>query len=47
LRNKIHKYEDLDLVFTYHPEHLIINNALKANAWSDFKLIKNIYINEK
>ena len=47
LRNKIHKYENLDLVFTYHPEHLIINKALKINAWNDFKLIKKNYINEK
>jgi len=47
LRNKIHKYENFDLVFTYHPEHLILDKTLKANAWSDFKLIQQNYINEK
>tara|TARA_B110000438_G_C15578700_1_gene548651 strand:+ start:192 stop:815 length:624 start_codon:yes stop_codon:yes gene_type:complete len=47
LRNKIHKYENSDLIFTYHPERLIFNKHLKVNAWNDFKLIKNNYIDEK
>ena len=47
LRNKIHKYENSDLVFTYHPENLILDKHLKVNAWNDFKLIKHNYIDEK
>ena len=45
LRDKIHKYKNFDIVFTYHPQDLIRDESLKSNAWYDFKLIKHNYIN--
>ena len=44
LRNKIHKYENIDLFFTHHPEELLKNSDLKKDAWEDFKKIKRDYI---
>ena len=44
LRNKIHKYKNIDLIVTYHPAALLRNPNLKKNAWEDFKLIKSKYI---
>jgi len=45
LRKKIHRYNDFDLIATYHPAALLRNPNLKKNAWEDFKNIKNKYIN--
>jgi uracil-DNA glycosylase len=47
LRNRIHNYKNLELLFTYHPHALIHNPNLKVNTWSDFKLIKRNYIDGK
>ena len=44
LRNKIHKYQNIDLIATYHPAALLRNPNLKKGAWEDFKLIKYKYI---
>ena len=41
LKSKMHKYEDIDFLITYHPEDLLLNTDLKKNAWQDFKLIRN------
>ena len=45
LRNKIHKYEGIDLLVTYHPAALLRNPNFKKPAWEDFKLIRNDYLN--
>ena len=47
LRNRIHKYQNIDLIATYHPAALLRNPNLKRDAWEDFKLIKNKYIDAK
>lgn len=45
LRNKIHKYEGIDLIVTYHPAALLRNPQLKRPTWEDFKMISNNYLN--
>ena len=45
LRNKIHQYEGIDFLVTYHPAALLRNPNLKKFAWDDFKMIKNNYLN--
>ena len=45
MRNKIHKYENIDLIVTYHPAALLRNPNFKKPTWEDFKLIRNKYIN--
>ena len=47
LRNRIHKYQNIDLIATYHPAALLRNPNLKRDAWEDFKLIKNNYNKRK
>ena len=47
LRNKIHKYEGIDLIATYHPAALLRNPNFKKPTWEDFKLIKKEYIDGK
>ena len=44
LRNKVHKYENIDLLVTYHPADLIRNPSLKKDTWEDFKTLKRDYI---
>ena len=44
LRNKIYKYENIDLLVTYHPADLIRNPSLKKDTWEDFKTLKRDYI---
>ena len=44
MRNKIHKYENVDLLVTYHPAALLRNPNLKGAAWEDFKYIKKEYL---
>jgi len=46
LRNKVHKYENIDLLVTYHPAALLRNPNLKKDAWEDFKKLKRDYIND-
>ena len=45
MRNKIHKYENIDLIVTYHPAALLRNPNFKKPTWKDFKLIRDKYIN--
>ena len=45
MRNKIHKYENIDLIATYHPAALLRNPNFKKPTWEDFKLIRDKYIN--
>ncbi len=44
LRNKIHSYENIDLLCTYHPAVLLRNPNLKRPAWDDFKVIRDNYL---
>ena len=45
MRNKIHKYENIDLIVTYHPAALLRNPNFKKPTWEDFKLIRDKNIN--
>ena len=45
LRNEIYKYQNIDLLVTYHPADLIRNPSLKKDTWEDFKTLKRDYIN--
>ena len=45
MRNKIHKYENIDVIVTYHPAALLRNPNFKKPTWEDFKLIRDKYIN--
>ena len=47
MRNKIHKYENIDLLVTYHPAALLRNPNFKGAAWEDFKFIKKEYLDGK
>ena len=40
LRGKLHQTQPIPVVVTYHPRHLLINAADKANAWEDLCLAK-------
>jgi len=44
LRNKIFKYENFDLIVTYHPAALLRNPNFKIEAVKDFQLIYNKYL---
>ena len=46
LRNKIFKYEGIDLLVTYHPAALLRNPNFKKPAWDDFQFIRD-FINKK
>ncbi len=43
--NLISKYYSSDLIVTLNPLELLKDNNLKRRAWSDFKLIRDKYIN--
>jgi len=45
MRNKIHKYQGIDLMVTYHPAALLRNPNFKKHAWEDFKFIRDKYLN--
>jgi DNA polymerase len=38
LRGRVHRYQDVPLVVTYHPAYLLRNLADKARAWEDLVL---------
>ena len=38
LRGKVHRYQDVPLVVTYHPAYLLRNPLEKARAWDDLCL---------
>ena len=46
-RNKIHKYQDIDLVVTYHPKNLLSSPEFKRPTWEDFKYIRDKYLDGK
>jgi DNA polymerase len=39
MRGKVHKYQDIRVVCTYHPAYLLRNPAAKAQTWDDMKLL--------
>ena len=43
-RSKIYNYKTIDLITTMHPLSLLKDPSLKRNAWEDFKLIQNKYL---
>ena len=45
MREKIHYYENIPLIVTYHPAALLRNPNFKKYAWEDFKLIRDKYSN--
>ena len=44
LRTKIHKFQNIDFLVTYHPSILFKNPNLKKFVWEDFKLIRDKYL---
>ena len=45
LRNKVHNYNGIDLIVTYHPKDLILKTEFKRPTWEDFKFIRDKYSN--
>lgn len=39
LRGKLHKYQDIPVVCTFHPAALLRNEAWKKDCWEDMKLL--------
>ncbi len=44
LREKTWKYQDTDLIVTYHPAALLRNERLKRPTWEDFQKIREKYL---
>ena len=47
IRKKVFKFLNVDCLMTYHPNMLIRENELKKNAWEDFKILRDNYLNDK
>ncbi len=47
MRGTVHRYEDIDVIITYHPAALLRNPNWKAMAWEDFKTIRRLINEEK
>lgn len=45
LRSTLYKYNNIDLMHTYHPIDLIKNENLKKYVWDDFKFLRDKYLN--
>jgi DNA polymerase len=46
LRGRVHRYEGVPLVATYHPAALLRNPSLKRPTWEDVQLLRKIYDDE-
>ncbi len=46
LRGRIHRYEGVPLIATYHPAALLRNPSLKRPTWEDVQLVRKIYDEE-
>jgi DNA polymerase len=46
LRGRLHEYEGVPVVVTYHPAYLLRNLPDKAKAWSDLCFARKAYQNE-
>jgi uracil-DNA glycosylase len=42
LRGRVHRYQDVPLVVTYHPAYLLRNLPDKAKAWADLCLAQSL-----
>ena len=42
LRNKIHTFQDIQVIATYHPAYLLRNPSAKKEAWEDLKKIRSM-----
>ena len=42
LRGRVHRYQGVPLVVTYHPAYLLRNLADKAKAWEDLLLARRV-----
>ena len=40
LRGRLHQYEGIPVVVTYHPSHLLHNPSAKRGAWEDVKRLR-------
>lgn len=43
LRKKVHQYNMIPVVATYHPAYLLRNPSAKKDAWDDLKLALSVY----
>lgn len=43
LRGKVHQYQGVPVVVTYHPAYLLRQPSEKAKAWDDLKLAMRVY----
>lgn len=43
LRGKVHDYQGIRMLVTYHPAALLRNPEWKKLAWEDVKLLRNLY----
>ena len=46
LRGRVHRYEGVPLVATYHPAALLRNPGLKRPTWEDVQLLRKLYDEE-
>ena len=46
LRGKVHHYQDIKLVPTFHPAALLRNPSWKRSTWEDVQLVRKIYDGE-
>ncbi|WP_048405401.1 uracil-DNA glycosylase, partial [Chromobacterium violaceum] len=44
LRGKVHRYQGLPLVVSYHPAYLLRNQPDKAKAWQDLLLARKVFL---
>ncbi len=42
MRGSVHRYEDIDVIVTYHPAALLRNPVWKAMAWEDLKTVRRL-----
>jgi len=42
VRGKVHKYEGVDLVPTFHPAYLLRNPAAKKDTWQDLQVVMKL-----
>jgi len=43
LRGRVHRFQNVPLVVTYHPAYLLRNLPDKARAWEDLCLARNTF----
>lgn len=43
LRGRIHSFNGIDVIVTYHPAALLRNEKLKRPTWEDMKMLRKLY----